>query len=1292
MINTRPSLPVSIVIPVRNEASTISETLGGILALSTLPSEIIFVDTGSTDKSVSMIESWSSRAAQMGIRFKLIHHPDGYPGAARNTGVKAASFEWIAFLDVGIKPEADWLGKLWDCMHASKAEAVYGMCQFFSEHPFGRLICAASYGQDNLVPVLPASLFHKDVFAKAGYFEEHLRSGEDILWNQHVAKGNIPTAVCTDSKVYYQHFPANLWTALKKWFIYEQSATVAGLGSLSKTLMFFAIALIYACILSFGYHAVFALFPYLFVRGVLDPFRRAGHKIWWQFWWQPVAIIPVVALLDISSILGRITAWTGLSKFKLHGQTIQSSPEYNDHILTPFRVCLFLGLIFFCYSTIAALLFQNVVLPWQSHLHAGNGLLIGDSEFFHSAAVHLAENIALHGWRIWQIFPQVNAYGNVGVAGAVYAIFGSSPSYVIPVNAAVHALSGVMIYMIVNIAGGEGRYVRTAGLISAALFVLFPTALNWYGQLHKDGYAILGMLFILWAWLMIAVKPFSLVHCFKVLAVYSAGIVLVGLARPYALKLLLIISCCTILLHCVSFKQIQQQQKNNKKWILICLFVVLNVLAIGYFAQLLSVWGDPNLQSGGENYSNWTSAKGWAWHHTAWLPVSLDIYFEMLAKTRVGLIEFGVSEGARSMMDVDETPNNLYSLLMYIPRALQISLFAPFPISWFKSSGLVHLVAVLEMCVLYFAMTGLLFLNWRQRWPSITVVLLFAVFLLVVYGITTSNLGTLYRLRYFSITLLMSLGILGWFTLLEKYRNRNHRAFLNGDAKTHLFSEEDMPLSQERKMVLSSGLLVFIMTLIGFVGFFFRDLLLASRFGLSSDLDDFYLALLLPMFAVSVLSIPAGSAFTPVYLKLISRKEPLQASFFAKRVIKRITEALVIISIFLALLTPVTLQFFGLSSEKPSSLLLSPVHYFAICIFLMSGAVVIGNAALNAHGYFKISTAAQLVVPATSFFLIYCLSDYGVIVAMSGMLLGQAINLIIVFFFLRRLGLLQKEHHESKIFRAEERELLANYLPLMASALFISMVIPFSSLLALRLPEGSLSALGLGTKVVMFITGLIGAVLNIIMLPYFSSLVAREKIGTARRELSFYMLLSVFVSVPLTVIIFIFAFPVTGLIFNVGHLQQHDLEAISKVMQYGLIQVPFFICNTLMLKFVIATRHIKIIWLAAILGLLGNLVLSMILSKYMGVAGIVLGASLATLLSTLLIFFFLYVRQHVLVFDALIIGIALLLYMAVIACLHFKNILGVCCCTVGLLVLLLDYMRHIKQLGADKYLQFAKAF
>ena len=165
-------------------------------------------------------------------------------------------------------------------------------------------------------------------------------------------------------------------------------------------------------------------------------------------------------------------------------------PKYSTPVI--------LWILFFCFATSAALLFQKLLLPLLPSLHAGQGLLYGDSINFHTAAVQLAERIRLEGWSAWSIYPARGYTGNVALLGALYAIFGVEPSLIVPVNAAVHASCGVLIYQISRLIA-VGKTGRIAGVLAATLFVVFPSALNWYAQVHKDGFAIAAVLVVLWS-------------------------------------------------------------------------------------------------------------------------------------------------------------------------------------------------------------------------------------------------------------------------------------------------------------------------------------------------------------------------------------------------------------------------------------------------------------------------------------------------------------------------------------------------------------------------------------------------------------------------------------------------------------------------------------------------------------------------------------------------------------------------------------------------------------------------
>ena len=84
---------ISVVIPLYNKEASISQSLQSVLSQEYDDFEVVIVDDGSTDGSVSIVEAMNNP------RIRLIKQENGGPSRARNTGVKNAKGEWILFLD-----------------------------------------------------------------------------------------------------------------------------------------------------------------------------------------------------------------------------------------------------------------------------------------------------------------------------------------------------------------------------------------------------------------------------------------------------------------------------------------------------------------------------------------------------------------------------------------------------------------------------------------------------------------------------------------------------------------------------------------------------------------------------------------------------------------------------------------------------------------------------------------------------------------------------------------------------------------------------------------------------------------------------------------------------------------------------------------------------------------------------------------------------------------------------------------------------------------------------------------
>ena len=83
----------SIIIPLYNKQRSILKTIKSVLSQDYRNYEIVVVDDGSTDDSVSIVENLHSE------RVKLYQKENGGPSSARNYGVKKAEGDWILFLD-----------------------------------------------------------------------------------------------------------------------------------------------------------------------------------------------------------------------------------------------------------------------------------------------------------------------------------------------------------------------------------------------------------------------------------------------------------------------------------------------------------------------------------------------------------------------------------------------------------------------------------------------------------------------------------------------------------------------------------------------------------------------------------------------------------------------------------------------------------------------------------------------------------------------------------------------------------------------------------------------------------------------------------------------------------------------------------------------------------------------------------------------------------------------------------------------------------------------------------------
>ncbi len=182
---------VSIVMPCYNNGQTLARTVRSIQAQTETNWELIAVDDGSRDDTLTVLK----RLAADEPRMRVIHQENGGVSAARNCGMDAAKGQWIFFIDADDHLLAHALAHLLS-MTNDDVDIVCGAYEMHFRDEGGRIekhACASGDLQtvleslirgDSALNSMCARLYRAELLRSAGVRAPlGVKVGEDVLFN-----------------------------------------------------------------------------------------------------------------------------------------------------------------------------------------------------------------------------------------------------------------------------------------------------------------------------------------------------------------------------------------------------------------------------------------------------------------------------------------------------------------------------------------------------------------------------------------------------------------------------------------------------------------------------------------------------------------------------------------------------------------------------------------------------------------------------------------------------------------------------------------------------------------------------------------------------------------------------------------------------------------------------------------------------------------------------------------------------------------------------------------------------
>jgi len=214
-------MKTTFITTVLNEEKTILPFLDSLFNQTVMPSEIVIVDAGSTDRTVQLIQHYLS---ENDIQWKLLVHP-GNRAAGRNIAIKNASHEIILCSDAGCILDKEWIKQISEPFQKRTISVVAGYYKPITKNVFEKSLATYTcvmpdiIDRKNFLPSSRSVAFKKQAWKKVNGYPEYLNTCEDLVFAKNMKNQQYVFYFAKNALVYWPQ-RHDIFQAFEQFFRY----------------------------------------------------------------------------------------------------------------------------------------------------------------------------------------------------------------------------------------------------------------------------------------------------------------------------------------------------------------------------------------------------------------------------------------------------------------------------------------------------------------------------------------------------------------------------------------------------------------------------------------------------------------------------------------------------------------------------------------------------------------------------------------------------------------------------------------------------------------------------------------------------------------------------------------------------------------------------------------------------------------------------------------------------------------------------------------------------------------
>lgn len=419
-------------------------------------------------------------------------------------------------------------------------------------------------------------------------------------------------------------------------------------------------------------------------------------------------------------------------------------------------------------------------------------------------------------------------------------------------------------------------------------------------------------------------------------------------------------------------------------------------------------------------------------------------------------------------------------------------------------------------------------------------------------------------------------------------------------------------------LMKKAALLVMIVTIISKLLGFWREMVLAYVYGASAITDAYLISQTIPNTIFSFISAGIATGFVPIYSRILKEEEKNIANKFTSNLSNILLLLASIIVAFVLIFTESIVKLFasGFSGET----LHLAINFTRITVFgvYVTALINVFNGYLRVHENYVIPAMVGFPVNLIIICILFISSKTNVYLLAFGSLFATASQLMFILPFVRKTKFryepilkLKDEHIKTILFIA---------LPVIIGTSVNEINVLIDRTLASRIAVGGISALNYANRLNNFVQGLFVASLTSVMYPIISKMAAEDNInGLKMTILEAISTISLLV-VPATVGSMIFCEHIVSFLFGRGAFTKEAINMTANALFFYSIGMIAFGLRDILSGAFYSMQDTKTPMISATVGVVINIILNILLSKYLGIGGLALATSIAALISTGLLF------------------------------------------------------------------------